>query len=270
VKKCQGVPLAVKTSGSSLFSKHDLNKWVFVRDSELWNLEQKKDDILPALKLSYDQMPSHLRQCFAYFSLYPKDYTYDNYEIQILWISLGLVHSRNGSQKLEDIAREYMDELNSRSFLHEFEDFGYICKFKVHDLIHDLALYVAKEEVVVLDYHTQNISEQARHLSIVGNNSQGHVLFPKSRSVRTILFPIEGVGLDSGTLLDIWVSRCKYLRYLDLSDSSFEILPYSIAKLEHLRALDLSNNCKIKSLPRSICNFCYSVDARNLKHFLKD
>jgi hypothetical protein len=109
----------------------------------------------------------------------------------------------------------------------------------------------------VLDNHTQNISEQARHFSVVGNNSQGHVLFQKSRSVRSILFPIEGVGLDSGTLLDIWVARYKYLRYLDLSDSSFEILPYSISKLLHLRALNLSDNCKIKNLPRSICTLQY-------------
>jgi len=81
VKKCQAVPLDVRTLGSSLFSKLDLNKWVFVMDFELWNLEQKKDDILPALKLSYDQMPSYLRQCFAYFSLYPKDYSFDSFVI---------------------------------------------------------------------------------------------------------------------------------------------------------------------------------------------
>ncbi|PNX75203.1 disease resistance protein rga2-like [Trifolium pratense] len=247
VKKCRGVPLAVKTLGSSLFSKLDLNKWIFVRDSELWNLAQKKDDILPALKLSYDQLPSYLRQCFAYFSLYPKDYIFTNYEIQNLWIAHGLVHSRNGSQELEDVAREYIDELNSRSFLHDFNDFSIICEFKVHDLIHDLALYVAKEEFVVSDNHTQNISEQARHLSIVGNNSQGHVLFPKSRSVRTILFPIKGVGLDSGTILDTWISRYKYLRYLSLSDSSFETLPYSIAKLENLQALILFGSTLIPS-----------------------
>jgi hypothetical protein len=76
VKKCQGVPLAVRTLGSSLFSNFDTSKWITVKDSEMWNLEQKKDDILPALKLSYDQMPSYLRQCFAYFSLYPKDHVF--------------------------------------------------------------------------------------------------------------------------------------------------------------------------------------------------
>lgn len=67
VKKYAGVPLAVRTLGSSLFSKYDLNKWIFVRDYEMWNLEQRKDDILSAPKLSYDQMPSYLRQCFATF-----------------------------------------------------------------------------------------------------------------------------------------------------------------------------------------------------------
>ncbi|PNY03473.1 disease resistance protein rga2-like, partial [Trifolium pratense] len=210
VKKCRGVPLAVKTLGSSLFSKLDLNKWIFVRDSELWNLAQKKDDILPALKLSYDQLPSYLRQCFAYFSLYPKDYIFTNYEIQNLWIAHGLVHSRNGSQELEDVAREYIDELNSRSFLHDFNDFSIICEFKVHDLIHDLALYVAKEEFVVSDNHTQNISEQARHLSIVGNNSQGHVLFPKSRS-----FLFSKAQLSS--LQTLLVVSCGSLESLPLS-----------------------------------------------------
>ncbi|KEH41282.1 putative disease resistance protein RGA3 [Medicago truncatula] len=253
VKKCQGVPLAVRTLGSSLFSKFDLNTWIFVRDSELWNLKQQKDDILPALKLSYDQMPSYLRQCFAYFSLYPKDITFCSLDIIALWVALGLVQPRNGSEKLEDIAREYIDELNSRSFLQDFEDNGWICVFKVHDLVHDLSLYVAKAEFLVVDSHIQNIPEQVRHLSIVENDSLGHTLFPKSRNVRSILFPIDGVGLDSESLLYKWISRYKFLRLLNLRYSSFEYLPNSIAKLEHMCFLDLSYSKKIKRLPNSIC-----------------
>ncbi|XP_073221912.1 putative disease resistance protein RGA1 isoform X2 [Cicer arietinum] len=252
VKKCQGVPLAVRTLGSSLFSNFDLSKWEFVRDSEIWNLKQKKDDILPALKLSYDQMPFYLRQCFAYFSLQPKDYTFLCDDITSLWISLGLVQSLNGRENLESIAREYIDELHSRSFLQDVNDFGSFCVFKVHDLIHDLALYVSREDFVAVDSHTRNIPQQVRNISIVENDSLDNDLFPKSRSVRSILFPVLGVGLESESVLDIWVSRYKYLRYLDLSDSSFETLPSSIAKLEHLRFLDLSCNEKIKRLPNSI------------------
>jgi hypothetical protein len=181
VKKCRGVPLAVKTLGRSLFSKFDLSKWKFIRDSEIWNLEQKKGDILPALKLSYDQMPSYLRHCFAYFSLYPKGFTFRTYDITKLWVALGLVESRNGIENLENIAREYIDEFHSRSFLLDFEDIGYIFLFKLHDLVHDLALYVAKEECVLIQSHTQNIPKQVRHMSVVKNDSLDHALFPKSK-----------------------------------------------------------------------------------------
>ncbi|KAK2416985.1 putative disease resistance protein RGA3 [Trifolium repens] len=252
VKKCAGVPLAVKTLGSSLFSKYDLNKWIFVRDHEIWNLEQKKGDILPALKLSYDEMPSYLRQCFAYFSLFPKNHSIHVPEITSLWIALGLVQSNNGSENLEHIAGEYIHELHSRSLLQDFHDFGDLSIVNVHDLIHDLALYVSKEEFVMVVSHTQNISEQARHLSIIENDSLDRVLFPRSKSVRTIIFPVEGVGLDNESLLDMWISRYKYLRFLDLSDSSFETLPNSIVELEHLRVLILSDNNQIKRLPHSI------------------
>jgi hypothetical protein len=253
VKKCRGIPLAVRTLGSSLYSKFDLDKWEFVRDSEIWNLRQNKDDILPVLKLSYDQMPSYLRHCFAYFSLFPKDYLFTCDEICNLWGVFGLVRPENGSQKLENNAREYIDELHSRSFLQDFEDFGHTCIFKVHDLVHDLAVYVAKERFVVVNFCKQNVPEQARHLSIVENDSLDHTMFSKLKSVRTILFPIQGVGVDNKMLVDSWISRYSYLRYLDLSDSSFEALPNSISKLELLRVLIISRNTKIKRLPDSVC-----------------
>lgn len=138
----------MRTLGSSLFSNFDLSKWKFVMDSEIWNLEQKKDDILPALKLSYDEMPFYLRQCFSYFTLYPKDYIFNGYEMYLLWVSLGLVKSVNGSENLKNVASKYFDELHLRSFLQDFNDFDYYCEFKVHDLIQDLALYVGKEDFV--------------------------------------------------------------------------------------------------------------------------
>ncbi|QCD97432.1 disease resistance protein RPM1 [Vigna unguiculata] len=252
VKKCRGVPLAVRTLGTSLFSASDIEKWEFVRDHEIWNLKQKREDILPALKLSYDQMPFHLKHCFAYFSLFPKDFRFINTEITNLWASLGLLQSPDGSQKVDKIARQYIEELHSRSFLQDFTDYGLFYFFNVHDLVHDLALYVAKEEFLMVDSRTQRIAEQVRHLSIVETDSLDHTLFPKSKSLRTIIFPVEGVGLARETLLQTWLSRYRYLRILDLSDSSFETLPNIISKLVHLRVLDLSNNRQIKKLPHSI------------------
>jgi len=253
VKKCNGVPLAVRTLGSSLFSNFDTSQWEFVMDSNLWNLEQKKEDILPALELSYDQMPSYLRQCFAYFSLYPKDHIFDSYQMCNLWVAFGLVQSVNGSEKLESIARKYIDEFHARSFIQDVHDHGSFCEFKVHDLIHDLALFVAREDFVAIDSRIQNIPQQVYHLSVVEKKLLDIDFFPKSRSVRSILFPIHGVGLKSKSVLDTWLLRYIYLRYLDLSDSSIKTVPKSIAKFEHLRFLNLSCNFEIKILPNSIC-----------------
>ncbi|CAL5193438.1 unnamed protein product [Lathyrus oleraceus] len=252
VKKCAGVPLAVRTIGSSLFSNYDLHKWEFVRDHGLWNSEMKRGDILPALQLSYDQMPSYLKQCFAFFSLYPKGFTFDSDEIINLFAALGLVQPRNGSEKIESIVREYIDELNSRSFLEEFRDYGYCFKFKVHDLIHDLAIYVARDDFVLVTSDTQSIPEQARHLSILENVLLDYTLIPKSKRVRTILYPVQGVGLKSKNLLHTWILRYRCLLYLDLSSSSFQTLPTSIAKLKHLCVLYIRDNHQIKTLPRSI------------------
>ncbi|KAK9005851.1 hypothetical protein V6N11_043271 [Hibiscus sabdariffa] len=61
VPKCKGVALALKTLGSMLRSTRVERNWELVRDNEIWELEHKENDILPALKLSYDQLPWNVR-----------------------------------------------------------------------------------------------------------------------------------------------------------------------------------------------------------------
>ncbi|KAH9648426.1 hypothetical protein KPL70_025583 [Citrus sinensis] len=73
VEKCRGNPLAVRTLGSLLYGTTDEHYWEYVRDNDIWKLKQTANDILPALRLSYDQLSPHLRQCFAYCSIFPKD-----------------------------------------------------------------------------------------------------------------------------------------------------------------------------------------------------
>ncbi|KAG4976775.1 hypothetical protein JHK86_036249 [Glycine max] len=157
-------------------------------------------------------MPSYLKHYFAYSSLFPKDFGFAGAQISSLWAGLGLLRSPVGSRQVEHIAAQYIDELHTRSFLEDFEDFGHIYYFKLHDL----ALYVAKEDLLVVNLRTCNIPEQARHLSVVENDSLNHALFPRSRSVRTILFPIDGMGVGSEALLDAWITRYIYLRLLEL------------------------------------------------------
>ena len=125
MKKCKGVPLAVKSLGSLLYSKLDEKDWKFVKDNEMWKLERKEGDILSALQLSYNLMPSYLKECFACCSLYPKDHKYLSMELIQFWMAHDLIQkSPIENQELEDIGNQYIEKLYSRSFLEDYKDFG--------------------------------------------------------------------------------------------------------------------------------------------------
>ena len=72
VKKCDGLPLAVKTT--LLWSKLDVDDWDKLLKSELWDFLIDETNILPALRLSYKYLLLHLKRCFAYCSIFPNDY----------------------------------------------------------------------------------------------------------------------------------------------------------------------------------------------------
>ena len=87
VKKFQGVPLAINIMGSVLYFKKSVDDWLNIKNNELTNVIELKNGILPVLKLSYNHFPSHLKCCFAYCSLFPKDYLNDKLTLIQLWIA---------------------------------------------------------------------------------------------------------------------------------------------------------------------------------------
>nr|XP_023882072.1 disease resistance protein RGA2-like [Quercus suber] len=230
IEKCKGVPLAVKTLASLLYSKVDEREWKFVRDNEIWNLEQKEGDILPALKLSYTQLPFHLKQCFAFCSLFPKDYDFNNLQLIQFWMAHGILQSSaNESQELEDVGDLYIKELLSRSFFQDVDqgEFLPVYTFKMHDIVHDLAISIAKGECSVVT-KTSTLAAKFCHLSILESGQEVTTQLKRLSKVQTIIFKIE----QPLSILKACISRFKYLRVLDLSKSSFEVLPNSIGSLE--------------------------------------
>ncbi|GAU30042.1 hypothetical protein TSUD_332110 [Trifolium subterraneum] len=254
VKKCGGNPLAVRTVGGLLFSKYETGYWENVRDNEIWNLPGT-DEILSALQLSYAQMPSDMKQCFATLSLYPRDHAFDSFHVTSLWRALGLLPAPNinQNQTLKYSANHYLFELLSISFLRDFVDYGIGFAFKIHDLVYDLARSVAKDCFLVHGPYPSMLNS-ARHLSFPENLLLDEFPIEKFKYVKSILFPTAGVGPNSRAFLNACMSRYKHLRFLDLSDSTYETLPRSIDNLKHLRYLSLENNRNIRKLPDSICN----------------
>ncbi|XXG41220.1 hypothetical protein AAC387_Pa01g1732 [Persea americana] len=114
VNKCKGLPLAVTTLGGLLRSKVNVVDWKSILESEIWDLPEEGNDILPALKLSYHHLPAHLKRCFEFCSVFPKRYGgYSGYNLVLSWMALGFIQSE-GSKDMEDIGMGYLADLVSR------------------------------------------------------------------------------------------------------------------------------------------------------------
>ncbi|XVF83090.1 hypothetical protein PTKIN_Ptkin16aG0104700 [Pterospermum kingtungense] len=251
VERCAGVPLAIKAIGRTLCFKRTKLEWSRV----LENITQHGTGIEPILRLSYDHLPSHLKQCFAYCSLFPKDYEINKHALINLWMAQGFLQSSVRGQSLEDVGHDYFMDLLWRSFFQEVEadELGNIESCKMHDLMHDLAKSVAGTKCCLTSVKEENIDENTRHVSLLLEESDSSRKIPssflKAKKIRTFLLP--NVGYLSEPSSSIVIRNFKCLRMLDLKDSNLEKLPPSICRLKHLRYLDLSEN-DIRELPNCV------------------
>ena len=147
VKKCVGVPLAIRMIASFLRTKASKNEWRSSKNYELSKITQQEENYISStLKLSYDHLPAHLKQCFAYCKLLPKDYKINVETLIHLWAAQGFIKLSNPKQRAKDVRREYFMELIWRSFFQDVEkdNLSDITYCKMHDLMHDLATLVAR------------------------------------------------------------------------------------------------------------------------------
>ncbi|KAK6791205.1 hypothetical protein RDI58_010286 [Solanum bulbocastanum] len=221
-----------------------------------WNSNQN-DEISSALRVSYEQLPSNLKVCLAYCSIFPKGCVIEIDKLIQLWVAEGLISKSNESEDLEHVAIQHFRELLSRSFFEDVEEYRsvYTSICTMHDLVHDLALSAAGVEFCTVNSHIQNISDEVRHVAFSDYDLSGKEL-PKSlvsnQALRTISFSINGVGPMSTMFVEDCIARFIQLRVLDMSDSCFDELPSSVGELKYLRYLDVSSNGSIKELPDSI------------------
>ncbi|XP_030949112.1 disease resistance protein RGA2-like [Quercus lobata] len=191
VGKCIGVPLAIRTIGSLLYGKTNVIEWQSFLDVKLSKIAQQQNDISSTLKLSYDHLPSHLKQCFAYCRLFPKDFRIDVNTLINLWIAQDFIVLEDPRQRFVDIGREYFMELLWRSFFQdvEIDVLDNIKSCKMHDLMHDLAILVSGMESAILNSSGENVIEKVHHVSfdLVDSSSQFSIPVANKRKIRTIL-----------------------------------------------------------------------------------
>eukprot|EP00258_Populus_trichocarpa_P028698 XP_024444717.1 putative disease resistance RPP13-like protein 1 isoform X2 [Populus trichocarpa] len=267
VRKCKGLPLAAKTLGGLLHSVGDVKQWEKISNSSMWG--SSNENIPPALTLSYYYLPSHLKRCFAYCAIFPKDYVFKKDRLITEWMAHGFLVQPRGVEEMEDIGEKYFNDLVSRSLFQQSTGDSF---FSMHDLISDLAEYVSGEFCFKLGInesgsgleseHSCSLPERTRYLSITSAAAYGGGLriFRSIHGVQHLraLFPLKFfVEVDIEALNDI-LPNLKRLRMLSLchpKDISSQLLN-SIGNLKHLRHLDLSQTV-FKRLPESVCTLYY-------------
>ncbi|CAL9088382.1 disease resistance protein Pik-2-like [Musa acuminata AAA Group] len=272
VKKCSGIPLSIVTVAGLIAAKPDMTPvdWQNLQNHLPFRL---KTNIIPEkikriLLLCYIDLPHHLRPCFLYLTVFPKDYDVERKRLVRRWVAEGLVSGSRG-MSAEEAAEGYFIELISRRLIQpsKITGDGKVKTCRVHDIMLEVIDSITSEEnfVTVLHEHsTPMLHGKIRRLSLHGMITQIHgvrVSHVRSLTVFGDGIPFHNYGrMRLLRVLDLQgckglrhnhlknISQLFLLSFLSLRNSSVEKLPDSIGDLPNLQTLDIRGT-GIKKFP---------------------
>ncbi|KAM3310129.1 hypothetical protein ACQJBY_031050 [Aegilops geniculata] len=260
VEKLKGFPLAAKTVGRLLRNQLTFDHWTRVLESKEWESQASDNDIMPALKLSYDYLPFHLQQCLSCCALFPEDYEFRAEELVHLWIGLGILHSDDQKKRIEDVGLCYLTDLVNQGFFKKnISSSGSPC-YTIHDLLLELVVKVSSYECLSIsssNVMSIQIPPSVRHLSIIVDDAdvKDKVTFEDyKRGLQALEKRFEVQNLHTLMLFGEYHANfsrvfrglfleARALRTVFLSGASYsveDVLP-NFSKLVHLRYLRIKS-----------------------------
>uniref|UniRef100_J3LRU6 NB-ARC domain-containing protein n=1 Tax=Oryza brachyantha TaxID=4533 RepID=J3LRU6_ORYBR len=275
VDRCDGLPLAIKLIGGLLRQRNNTrNSWLHIYNHNAWSMNTT-DCLDRAVFLSYEELPPHLKQCFLYCSLFPKDELIRRGDIVQMWIAEGFVQEEVSSLLLEDLGFEYFNELASRNLLQQKREFYDQSACTMHDVVRCFAQSVGKEEGILLTEGQNTRIPTSRTLKLrqlsVSKKEVDWVALKKQVSLRALMLNKNSMvdsndflnSLSSLRVLNLQnivdlvelpqsICHLKHLRYLAVAGTSISTIPRNIGDLKFLQVIDLADCAKICELPQSI------------------
>ncbi|KAL6885584.1 hypothetical protein ACP4OV_010363 [Aristida adscensionis] len=271
--KLQGLPLPAKVLGGVLGATRSTEARRSIVDAKI-----SGDVARRSVQLCYACLPPHLKECFAYCALFPKNWKFDRTNLIHLWMAEGFVMPRDAQERMEDLGSEYFDVLTSLSIFQQHKK-GPKTYYMMHHLFHDLAETVSTNNCFRVEAgFSEEIPSTVRRLSVTTDNlvdlntyhtlEQLHTLLV----LRSPLFSLQDEHMSKLTNLRVLVLRgCNltelpeevgaltHLRYLSLC-ATLKRLPDSLSRLLHLQMLCFPEDCCLDKLPTGTTNLF------NLRH----
>ncbi|CAL5079669.1 unnamed protein product [Urochloa decumbens] len=276
LKKCGGVPLALTTISSLLANKsRNRKEWYDVCHSIGSGLGSSNDikNMRKILSLSYYDLPSHLKTCLLYLSMFPDDFVIWKSRLIWRWIAEDFVQPEGADRSFFEIGESYFNELVNRSLIQPeyMDNQGIAWACRVHDMVLDLICSLSREEGFVTILKTGTVqstpsSGSKVHRLSLHNNTRHEIDMSKLRSLTLFscsilksmprclhLRVLDLIDCNLADHTSLWfVGDLFHLRYLSLRDTKYAgKLPVEIGNLQFLQTLDIIGN-RIKELPSSI------------------
>ncbi|VAH99254.1 unnamed protein product [Triticum turgidum subsp. durum] len=243
VKKCGGLPLVVLTIGGMLSTKK-VTEW-----ESIYNQIPSELEVNPSLEamrrivtLSYNHLPSHLKSCFLYLSIFPEDFEIKRRCLIERWIAEGFVRAMVGV-RIEDVEKGYFNELVNRSMIQPSrrDVEGIVKSCHVHDIMRDVMVSISRDEnfVHVAGNNVSGVMEETfRHVAYHGSMCQK--IDMGWSHVRSITMFGERPLQPSASVCS---PGMRMLRGLDLENAQFQVTQKDINNIglfRHLKYLNFS------------------------------
>ncbi|XP_015892646.3 disease resistance protein RPP13 [Ziziphus jujuba] len=267
-ESCKGLPLSIVVLGDNLKRKDifSYRTWSDTIDAD----SNHRKQCLDILGQSYKHLPRHLKCCFLYLGLFPKQFEIPARQLIELWSAEGFIKA-NGGRDVVKVAEDCLEELIDRSLIEVVSKRtdGGVKTCRIHYLLQELCKSESEREKF-LEVHRISDSEvpppwsKARRLSIQGSTSHYISSFSyNASSARSLLLFSENNLFETNH----WQKICKsfmYVRLLYLWKVQIESIPKDIENLVLLRYIRIWNDqvLKIPAIPDSICSLRYleSID----------
>lgn len=206
--------------------------------------------------------------------MYPKDYKFEKDLLANIWVAQEYVADPQEASLC-------FDALANRSFFQKASPHS--DKYVIHDLMHDTAQLVSKDECFTIKYESDidKVPSNVRHLSIFAN---GNIECSKLKGIchkkklRSLVCEESYTrARDFTPLIDCWFKELLKIRVLRFKVCNVKQLPESIGNSKHLRYLCLLGGSKFGALPSSVSRLHQlkivervSSEFENIPPFLSD